>query len=362
MKPSTLASGACPARRSHHLTRVQQFQVECGRQVRVVQPRIARPHGVLVATEQRQPLLNEGPQGLQRLHARDGPRKAVQPAGVECEAGVDERDHLARDGIGLERRTPRHGARAGCAEGLTVVGVEVPLAADGLIVLPIAFHQHVVTLALLAIEVLHAQRLAVLGMRSEVANAAEEVTVLANLQRQVAGLGHGLDRLQHAPFARGGHLEAGWLQAQDVGLQLRTQSAEIAIGIQAGVVQRAAGGLQGEREMAHRRQEHHGARLARPHMGRLLGHFGHPHGVDARIETVEGRCIEVELIAQHDDQGTQLSHAQPCCVGRRRSSTSRRPSSLPSDAASSSPGRNPRRACLAMRPCCRESRRRAQSP
>ena len=144
--------------------------------------------------------------------------------------------------------------------------------------------------------------LAALGMRSELAHADEEVAVLANLQRQVAGLGHGLDRLQHAPVARGSHHEASWLQAQDVGLQLRTQAAAIAIGLKAGVVQRAASGLQGECEVAHRRQEHHGARLARPHMGRLLGHLGHPHGVDAPIEAVEGRRIEVELVAQHDDQ------------------------------------------------------------
>jgi proline dehydrogenase len=101
-------------------------------------------------------------------------------------------------------------------------------------------------LALLAIEILHAQRLAAFGMRSELANAAEEVAVLADVQRQ--------------------------------------------------------------REVAHRRQEHHRARLARPHVGRLLDHFSHPHSVDARIEIVEGRRIEVELVAQHDDQGAQLSH------------------------------------------------------
>jgi hypothetical protein len=45
--------------RSHHFARVQQLQVERCRQVGVVQPRLARPHRVLVAAEQRQSLLDE---------------------------------------------------------------------------------------------------------------------------------------------------------------------------------------------------------------------------------------------------------------------------------------------------------------
>ncbi len=241
----------------------------------MVQPRVARPHRVLVTTEQRQSLADEGLQGLQRLRARDGPGKAGQPAGVVCEARLDERNHLARDGIGLEDGARRHDTRAGSAKGLAVVGVEVPLATDRLITL----HQDVMPLALLAIEILHAQRLAAFGMRRELGNAAEEVAVFVDIQRQAVGCGHGLDRLQHAPVARGGHHQAGRLQAQDVDLQLRRQAAGVAWGVQSRVVQRAAGGLQRQREVAHRRQEHHRARLARPHMGRLLGHLGHPDGV-----------------------------------------------------------------------------------
>lgn len=127
-------------------------------------------------------------------------------------------------------------------------------------------------------------------------------------------------------------------------------------------MQGAPGSLQGEREVAHRREEHHGARLARPDMCRLPGHLGHPNGVDSGIETVEGSRIGVELVAQHDDQGTQLSHAHPCCAGRGLSSISRPPSSSPSYAANSSPGRKPRRACLAKRPYCRKNPCDAASP
>ena len=92
------------------------------------------------------------------------------------EAGIDECDDPARDGIGLEDGARRYGARTGGAKGLAVAGVEVPLAANGLI----ALHQDVMPLALRSIEILHAQRLAAFGMLREADNAAEEVAVLAD--------------------------------------------------------------------------------------------------------------------------------------------------------------------------------------
>ena len=136
MKPSTLASGARPVAvgglgRGHHLARIQQLQVQRRRQVRVVQPRVARPHRVLVAAEQRQALGDEALAArLQRLRARHRPGEAVEPARVRGEAARDERDHLARDRVGLEGARAAARAGAGGAEGRAVVGVEVPLAAD----------------------------------------------------------------------------------------------------------------------------------------------------------------------------------------------------------------------------------------
>ena len=60
--------------------------------------------------------------------------------------------------------------------------------------------------------------------------------------------------------------------------------------------------LQRLREMAHGTQEHHDALFAGRNMGGLLGHFGHPHGIQGGIKAIEGRRIQVELIAQHHDQ------------------------------------------------------------
>ena len=58
-------------------------------------------------------------------------------------------------------------------------------------------------------------------VRRELAHAAEEVAVLAEVQRQAVGLRHGLDRLQHPPVAGRRQHQAGGAQALDVGVQLR---------------------------------------------------------------------------------------------------------------------------------------------
>ncbi len=285
--------------------------------MRVIQPRIVWPDRVLVATEQRQPLLDENLQGQQRLRACQRPRETVQLPGMGREAVVDQRNHLAGHRVRCERRTRRHRAGPGGTEGLAVIGVEIPLTADGFV----ALHQHTMSPTLLAVEVLHAQGLAPLRMRREFAHADEEVAVLADVQRQTAVVGDSLDRLQHPPVARRGHHQLRRSQSVDVGLQLRRQIAAIVGRIQPRVVQRSTRLLQRQREVAHRREKHHGARFARPHVGRLLRNLGHPHGVAIGVEAIEGRRVEVELVAQHDDQGAQISHPRPSGVGRHRNST-----------------------------------------
>ena len=123
---------------------------------------------------------------------------------------------------GSKRRARRHGARAGGAEGLAVVGVEVPLAADGLVVAASARHA---ACAARGRSTPCAGDLRPLACAANSRTLHEEVAVLADVQRQAVGLGHGLDRLQHAPVARRGHHQPGRPQALDVGLQLRRQAA-----------------------------------------------------------------------------------------------------------------------------------------
>jgi hypothetical protein len=77
--------------------------------VRVVQPRLAGPHRVLVAAEQRQALGDEKPAGLQRLAACHRPGEAVQPAGVIREAVLTSAI-TSRVSIGFETGARWHGA------------------------------------------------------------------------------------------------------------------------------------------------------------------------------------------------------------------------------------------------------------
>ncbi len=274
-------------------------------------------------------------------------------------ASLDQRDDLARDGIGFEACPCRHLTRAGRAEDFAVVGIKVPLVTDGLVALPAALHQHAMPLALLAVEVFHAQRFASLGMRREFAHAAEEMAVFAELQRQAVR--RGLDRLRHAPNAWRGHHQAVRPQAQNICLQLGWQTAGGANCIKPAVMRRATSGFQVQREVPHRREEQGRTRFARPDVGRFIGHLGHPDGIAPHIETIERGGTEVQLVPQHDDQVAQLSHLQPGRDGRLPSRISPRPSYSPSSAASSWAGRRPRKACSEERPCCRETWPCAQS-
>jgi hypothetical protein len=37
-------------------------------------------------------------------------------------------------------------------------------------------------------------------------------------------------------------------------------------------------------------------------VGRLVGHLGHPYRIDPGLESIEGGRLEVELVAEHQDQ------------------------------------------------------------
>jgi hypothetical protein len=321
------------------------LQVQRRRQVRVPQPGLARPQRVLPAAEVRQALVDEALQRMQRLLARDGPGKAVERSGVLGEALPHECDDLACDLIGLEARALGHRTGATLAEGLAVVGVEVPLPAERLV----AVHQHRMLAPHLAVEVLHAQLLAAFRMRCELVHGGKEMAVFADVEHEAGVLGHGTQRRQHAGITGCGHHQRLRLELRDQCAQRLGQCGLRPVIAQALVVQRPTGVAQRLREVPHRRQKDRDARLARPDMRRLFGRLGHPHGVARGIETVEGRSVEIKLVAENDDE---VAHLKPSSCGRPRSSSAPRPSSLPTRGASSSAGRRRRRACSAARPCC----------
>ena len=268
------------------------------------QPHLAGPHCVLPTAEVGQALADEALQRLQGLLAGDRPGKRIQRAWVRGKSLGHQLQHAARGLIRFKPGGRRYGRRPLFAEGLAVVGIEVPLAAHRLL----AIHQHLVAHPQFAVPVLQAQLLAALGMRGKVPHGAEEVPVFADVQRQLAIGGHRLDRLQNAPVARCGHHQALGLQARNGRAQLGAQAAQIAGVVQVPVVHPPARAAQGLRMVAHRRQEQRDAGLGRPHMRGLFGHFGHPHRVVLRIGAVEARRLKVELVAQHHQQVAQPAH------------------------------------------------------
>jgi hypothetical protein len=129
--------------RSQHLTWVDQLQVERTRQVRVIQPNFAFPHGVLVKPKAGQAVCDEFVQCHQRLCTRDGPTKLRDRAGVVREFVVDQTHHVLGDGVGCDASGQGQHARTLFAKAAAVVGIKVPLAANGFF----AFHQNAIFLA-----------------------------------------------------------------------------------------------------------------------------------------------------------------------------------------------------------------------
>ncbi len=200
----------------YHFARRQQLQVQRGRGLRVVQPRLARPHGVLIAAKEWQPLRNENVQRLQRLRASHRPGEARERARMLRKAGLDQGQDLARQHVRLEAGARRQAPRTFGPESCAVVRVEIPLTTDRLALV----HEHLVALPQLAVEVLEPQGVAPLGVDGEFAHGIEEMAVLADFQRQPGALDHRLQRLPHAPVARRCHRHSVREQRRQCRLQL----------------------------------------------------------------------------------------------------------------------------------------------
>ncbi len=96
------------------------------------------------------------------------------------EAALDQRNDLARQCVGLEGGARRQHARALGTKGLSILGIEVPPAADRS---PLV-HQHAVALPKFAVEILQPERLASPGVGGELAHGGEEMAVFTDLKRE----------------------------------------------------------------------------------------------------------------------------------------------------------------------------------
>ncbi len=295
-------------RRGDHPPRRQQLEVERGRQQRVVKAGLALPHRVLVLPEQRQPLCDERIQRGVGLRRGQRPVERIEAAGMCPEARLDQRQHPTRDVVRRERRRSRQQARPFPAERLAVVGVVVPRTAGRLAVV---IEQHALAPAQPAVEVLHAQRLAALRPRGELARLAQEVRV-GSLRPRDAGIRHrARQRLRQSPLAWHNRHHALWPQRSEVGGKRVVQRC-VGVLVQRPVRHAVAACTQRIAEMPHRRQEHRDACLGAPDLGRLVRDLGHPGHVQRGIEVLEHRRRPVELVAEHQHQVAhrwRLAHA-----------------------------------------------------
>ncbi len=230
------------------------------------------------------------------------------------EAVFHERQHLARHGVGREPGRLRQQPGAGLSEGAPVLGVEIPAASGRLV----AVHQHAMALAHLAVEAFHQQPWPPARVGGELAHRAEEVPIHAEVERQSARCRDLAQRTQHAGVAGRGHDEGLRCETIDGRRQLAVERADVAWVVKARVVHRAPPRSGRVGEVAHRGEEQRRARLARPDMGRFLHDLGHPHAVAGRVEIVEGRGVEIQLVAQHDDEVP--GHPVAPCLRRRHAS------------------------------------------
>jgi len=211
---------------------------------------------------------------------------------------ADERDDLTRDVVRFEPRRRRQVDRPVLAEGGLVFRVEVPAPARRLAV----DHQDVVPPALQAIEVLHPQGLPTLGVVAKLADGAEEMTVVAHVQRHAALPGDALQVLQDAPVARRRHHELLGPPSRERTTHLAAESPAVARAVQADIVDAASPCAEFAGEVPHGREKLDDADAARPDMRGLFPDFGHQHHVVVALEVVERARIDVQLVAQHEDE------------------------------------------------------------
>lgn len=297
-------------RRPAGLHRVEQADVEAGRNKRVEHRRLPGGHRILVVAEQRQAVADEGIKRRARLLRRDRPGEAVHIAEMGAKAGGDQRHHLPRDGIrGEARRGGRHQA---LGQRRAVFGIEVPLPADGLV----AFHQQAGLAAHLAVEEFHAVLLPPRCPGAEARQRTEEARVLPDLDRHAGGVLPALHVLQHAPFARMRCHDARGAMVCGGAQHLAAEGLGVGRVVQPHMVDPHAAGGERAREVPHGGQhEDDLLRMVRD-VGAFLLHLHQQHHVAFGIEPVERGKVARALVPQHHAQGG-AGHAGASLRSRR---------------------------------------------
>ena len=195
-------------------TGVEQVQVQAAAHQRVPAKGQRGPHGVLPGAKVFQALIYKVLQRHQRVFSGDRPGKVVQRARVLGKACLHQDDHVLRDAVGGKAGRRGHDAWAFGTKAFAVVGIKIPLAADGLF----ALHQDAEALAHLAVKELHAKLFFVARPFGKLGAAAQKVCIAHPPQQHFGLLCSVCDELFHAPSPRLHHHQGfGWMLLQRFG-------------------------------------------------------------------------------------------------------------------------------------------------
>ena len=222
--------------------------------------------------------------------------EAVQRAEIIGETRRHLGDHGLGHGIGRGAARARRLKRFG--QPLAVFRVVIPLPARRLPLI----HQQAGGLAHLAIEILHPQLALALRPLLERGASADEARIGADLHRHRHGHRQRLERLGEAPLPRLRHHDAGERSIVQRPQNLSGQGAGAIRVAQPGIADRDAPLPQHVGELPHGGKDQRQLLLMVAHIGRLIDHLRHQHGIVRGVEIAERRQRGGELIAEDQPQ------------------------------------------------------------
>ena len=296
-------------RAAAQLERVEQAEIDAGREHRMEQIVLARDHRVLIGAETFYPLGEKGIGGLSGLLARDGPAELPERAEMVGEPSLDQLDDLLRYGIGFELGP--FGGGQPLLGRLAVLAVVIPRAAFGLAVLG---HEQPGLAPHLAVEELHPEFLAVLRPVVEFGLAADEAVVAQDFYFAGELVRPLLHVLPHAPLACLDNADETRLVPFDRARDLAGEAAGIVRIAKFGVVDAPSRIAQFLGEMAHGGKDQRDLLLVVADIGRLVPHLHHQDdaivlGAPAQAGKVAGQLVAED--GHKDGAGHGCSNARP---------------------------------------------------
>ena len=159
-------------------------------------------HCILIIAKRRHAVCDEIVERLECVRTRHRPAKRLNRAIMCLEPLFDECDHILRDSI--DRKPLALWRLMILWQGLAVLGIEIPRAADGVI----AFHQEARLLPHVTIEIFHPQLLAAFRPLRKLFERCDETLIVVNGERHRQCFTPILHHLQNAPLTRFRHDDA----------------------------------------------------------------------------------------------------------------------------------------------------------